>query len=71
LFTKAELDAVEMLRGIPNDVNAELHLSGIRTIWNEFYKNIDLGKVPLTRESFLQKAKEIDAIFGSLFNPPI
>lgn len=71
LFTEAELNDISMLRGIPKDVNSELHLSTIRTLWNQFYEEIDAGEIPLTKQSFYDKVREIDAIFGSAFQPPI
>ena len=71
LFTQDEINAYEMLRGIPNELNNNLHLSKIRKEWNDFYKKVDAGEVPLTKESFLNKAKEIDRMFGRQFNPVI
>ena len=38
LFTRAEIDALDNLRGIPKAVNNTLHLSDIRRAWNEFYR---------------------------------
>ena len=70
LFTKEEINAYEMLRGIPKEVNSNIHLSKIRIEWNNFYKRVDAGEIPLTKESFLNKAKEIDKLFGGKFNPP-
>jgi len=40
-------------------------------MWNQFYQQVDKKIVHLTRENFLQKANEIDAIFGYLFNSQI
>ena len=69
LFTEEEIHAYESLRGIPNDVNSEVHLSKIRIEWNKFYKDIAKGKIEGTKENFLNKAKEIDEKFGDEFNP--
>ena len=71
IFTKEEIHAYESLRGIPNEVNSEVHLSKIRIEWNKFYKDIAKGKIELTKENFLIKAKEIDEKFGDKFNPKI
>ena len=60
LFTKEEINAYEMLRGIPKEVNSDTHLSKIRVEWNNFYKKVDAGEIPLTKDSFYNKAKEID-----------
>lgn len=51
-------------------INSTLHLSKIRIAWNNFYKKVDAGEIPMTKDSFLKKAKEIDKLYGSLFNPP-
>jgi hypothetical protein len=67
LFSEAELQALENLRGIPNELNSNLHLSVIRLEWNAFYKL----NPNATREQIVQKAVEIDAKYGSQFNPPI
>ncbi|HTD21877.1 MAG TPA: hypothetical protein VK738_04440 [Terriglobales bacterium] len=66
LFTEEEIHALENLRGIPKELNPDLHLSQIRQKLNEFY---ELNPNP-TREQFLQKVAEIDAQFRSKFKPP-
>ncbi|MBW9154749.1 hypothetical protein, partial [Clostridium estertheticum] len=71
IFTKEEIHAYESLRGIPKEVNSEVHLSKIRIEWNKFYKDIAKGKIELTKENFLNKAKVIDGKFGDKFNPKI
>jgi len=70
LFTKEEINAYEMLREIPKEVNSDIHLSKIRIEWNNFYKKVDAGEIPLTKDSFFNKAKEIDDLFGGKFNSP-
>jgi hypothetical protein len=71
VVTESEVHSLENLRGIPNELNTDLHLSQIRTAWNRFYKPfIESGTQP-TQAQLLQKAAEIDAKFGSQFNPPI
>ena len=67
LFTEAELHSLENLRGIPKTINSDVHLSKIRVEWNKFYSSTPNP----TRQQFLQKAKEIDDMFGSQFYPPI
>ncbi len=71
IFTKEEIHAYESLRGIPNEVNSEIHLSKIRIEWNKFYKDIAKGKIEPTKENFLNKVKEIDEKFGDKFKPKI
>jgi hypothetical protein len=67
LFTEAEIHALENLRGIPNELNSDLHLKVIGGEWRKFY----LQYPNATKEQLLQKAAEIDAKYGSQFNPPI
>ncbi|PZN94738.1 MAG: hypothetical protein DCF31_08845 [Alphaproteobacteria bacterium] len=65
------MNSLENLRGIPNELNSDLHLSKIRVEWNRFYKPFDAtGTVP-SKAQLLQKATEIDAKYGHLFNPPL
>lgn len=70
MFTPEEINAYEMLRGIPKDINGKVHLSDIRIEWNNFYKKVDAGEITLTKEIFLNKALEIDKLFGTQFQPP-
>ena len=65
LFTAEEINAYDMLRGVPKEINGKVHLSQIRRLWDNFYKIVDAGEVPLTQESFLNKAREIDKLLGS------
>ncbi len=67
LFTIEEMHSIENLRGIPKEVNSDLHLSKIRKEWNKFYKEISNP----TKEQLLQKRLDIDKKYGHLFNPPI
>lgn len=69
LFTEAEINSLENLRGIPKEANSELHLSAIRKEWNKFYRENLSGHT--TREDILEKATEIDKKYGSQFNPAI
>jgi hypothetical protein len=67
VVTQAEMHSLENLRGIPRHLNFDLHLRQIRREWNRFYEENPTA----TRQQLLQKATEIDAKYGSLFNPPI
>lgn len=67
VVTEEQIHSLENLRGIPNEVNSDLHLSQIRREWNQFYRQTPNA----TQEQLLQKATEIDAKYGSQFNPPL
>lgn len=62
-----EMHSLDNLRGIPDEVNGELHLSKIRTEWNKFYRN----NPDATKQELLDKATEIDEKFGHQFTPPV
>jgi hypothetical protein len=67
VVSEAEMHSLENLRGIPNELNSDLHLSQIRREWNQFYR-----KTPNpTQEMLLQKATQIDSRFGNQFAPPV
>ena len=65
LFTEAEIFALDNLRGIPNELNSDLHLSQIRKGWNRFYD----ANPEATREDILNKVVDIDQMFGHQFLP--
>ena len=65
--TEAEIHSLDNLRGIPKEINSDVHLSQIRRSWNEFYRN---NPSP-TPQHLLDHATTIDEQFGHLFNPPI
>jgi len=67
LFTPSEINDLGNLRGIPNGVNNDLHLSKINRIWNQFYRD----NPNATRDAIEQKARDIDQECGSQFLPPI
>jgi hypothetical protein len=67
LFTDEEIHSYENLRGIPNKISSELHLSHIRKEWNRFYKE---NPNPI-KEQVIRKRLEIDRIYGHLFNPKL
>jgi len=67
VVTSDKIHSLENLRGIPKEINSEIHLSEIRKIWNKFYKTIPSP----TEEQLLQQATLIDDQFGHLFNPPV
>lgn len=67
LFTQEEMHSLDNLRGIPKEINSDLHLSKIRKEWNRFYREFPNP----TKEQLLNKRLEIDNKYGDLFNPPI
>lgn len=67
LISEDELHALDNLRGIPNELNSELHLSRFRIDWNKFYQQ----NPNMTRPQLDQKRNEIDEKYGSQFLPPI
>jgi hypothetical protein len=67
IVTNAEMHSLENLRGIPRHLNSELHLKQMRRAWDRFYEENPIA----TRRQLLQNATEIDAMYGSQFNPPI
>jgi hypothetical protein len=66
LITEAEIHSLENLRGIPKEINNALHLSMIRSEWNEF----DRQHQNPTKEQLIQKATDIDVKYGHSFMPP-
>ena len=65
--TKAQIHSLENLRGIPIDLNSDIHLSKIRRRWNSFYR---ANPNPSTRQ-LLEMAEKVDNKFGHLFTPII
>jgi len=65
IISEDEIHSLENLRGIPNELNSDLHLGRIRKEWNRFYKT---NPKP-TKEKLLEKAMEIDQKYGYLFIP--
>lgn len=70
LVTRSQINSFENLRGIPNQVNSDLHLSQIRKEWNRFYKAHPAGS-GVTVDDFLDFATTLDTKLGSQFQPPI
>jgi hypothetical protein len=68
-LTEIELNSLENLRGIPASINNEIHLSAIRSRWNQLYSNNSPSRI--TKQKLLDQAKNIDNEYGHLFNPPI
>jgi hypothetical protein len=58
LVTWEELHSLENLRGIPKELNDRLHLSEIRIMMNEFYRQ----NPQLTKEMLLKQATEVMTI---------
>jgi hypothetical protein len=67
LFTREEINSLDNLRGIPNELNNELHLQDIRDAWDDFYNS----NPDPTRRQFFAKRDAIDREFGCQFNPPM
>ncbi|MGN7117515.1 hypothetical protein [Lysinibacillus odysseyi] len=67
LFTLEEIHALENLRGIPKEINSDIHLSKIRRDWNRFYRN---NPNP-TKEEVISYMIELDKKYGENFNPPV
>ena len=67
ILTSSEMHSYENLRGIPKDINGQVHLSWIRMMWNDFYK----ANPSATKQTFLDQATTIDDLFGHLFDPPV
>ena len=65
--TESEIHSIENLRGIPKELNSDLHLSQIAREWRLFY----WANPNATREQLLQKATEIDLKYGGFFKPPV
>jgi len=65
LFTRAELNALSNLRGIPKAINNKLHLSTMRKEWNAFYN----ANPAATRAQIEAQASTIDIKYGTQFAP--
>lgn len=70
-ITPSQMHSPENLRGIPQGINNDVHLSAIRKMWNQFYNHHRrLGTEP-TQAQLLDYATLIDDAFGDLFDPPV
>ncbi len=67
LFTRAELDALSNLRGIPNAINRTFHLSFLNRAWDNFYRNYPGA----SRGTIEHYADLIDRLVGFKFLPPL
>jgi hypothetical protein len=68
LFAKQEIHSLENLRGIPaGRINNQIHLSEIRTMWNDFYETHPSP----SRADILDFATKIDRKVGVFFSPGI
>jgi hypothetical protein len=65
VVTESEIHSLENLRGIPKEMNSDVHLSKIRKGWNRFYRQ---NPNP-TKQQILDEATRIDIEFGDAFNP--
>ncbi len=71
VLTANEMQSMANLRGIPKDINSQVHLRTIRREWDDFYDRYDLSGAIPTKQQLLDKAKQIDNLVGHLFDPPI
>lgn len=67
LVSESEMHSLENLRGVPKDINSDIHLRQIRREWDDFY----IDNAFPTKSQLLQKATEIDDKFGKKFKPPV
>jgi RHS repeat-associated protein len=67
VITEQEMHSLANLRGIPKELNPEVHLSRINTLWKEFFDTHPTA----TKSELLDFAKKIDDIFGDQFEPPV
>jgi Pretoxin HINT domain/Domain of unknown function (DUF4280) len=70
VITKAEINALDNLRGIPKAINNDLHLSKIRIEWNKFYKRFDDAGIIPTKKQLEDYARAVDKKFSNLYDPP-
>jgi Pretoxin HINT domain/Domain of unknown function (DUF4280) len=70
VLTKAEINALDNLRGIPKAINSDLHLSKIRIEWNKFYKKFDDAGIIPTKKQLEDYARAVDKKFSNLYDPP-
>jgi hypothetical protein len=66
VMTEAEMHAIENLRGIPNEINPDLHLGKLRTEWYRFFQENETA----SKEQPHKMARELDQQYGHLFMPP-
>jgi hypothetical protein len=71
VVSETEIHSLENLRGIPNAINGEVHLSQIRIEWNSFYRPFEASGTAPSQAQLLHKATEIHAKYGSRFMPPV
>jgi hypothetical protein len=71
LFDEAQKHAFENLRGIPKELNSDLHLRKIHGEWRRFYEKFESNGINPAKADVEDFVKYIDSKFGSLFNPPL
>lgn len=67
LFTKEEINSLLNLRGIPIELNSELHLIALRKEWDKFY----FEHPSATRQQIIDFKVTLDQKYGHLFNPEV
>jgi hypothetical protein len=70
VISESEMHSLENLRGIPLELNSDIHLSQIRMRWNDFYR-ANPKVTPGLKLRLLDEASLIDQEFGHLFFPPL
>jgi hypothetical protein len=73
-ISEKELNSLESHRGIPNELNSQMHLSEIGNIWISFYNSFKYapeGRIVPTKAQIFAQVKAIDDKYGHLFYPPI
>ncbi|WP_144241231.1 hypothetical protein [Fimbriimonas ginsengisoli] len=67
LFTPNEIHSLENLRRIPKELDSTLHHRDIRGEWNRFFRE----NPTTTRSKIFRKVREIAAMYGHQFVPPV
>ncbi len=64
VLTQEALHSLENLRGIPQTLNSQVHLSEIRVSWNAFYNKYTVSNTVPKIQDLLDHAKFIDDKYG-------
>ncbi|MDR7313714.1 hypothetical protein J2S40_004772 [Nocardioides luteus] len=70
VVSEEEMHSIDNLRGIPKEVNSDVHLRQIRKHWNRFYKDFARRGATPTQQDLLDFATKIDQELGDQFIPP-
>ncbi|MCC2321357.1 hypothetical protein [Cellulomonas xiejunii] len=69
LFHKYELHSMENLRGIPQQLNRDLHLVQVRAAWDDFYDAFAAAGRNPSRQEVFDHATRVDDLLGHHFIP--